>query len=117
MRRRVPSRMIGLMQTDIRESTPLPGSTAWERGSAAIYDPVVWAGERAGARALRRELLGRARGRTVEIGSGTGLNLALYPDDLDDLVLAEPDPAMHSRVEKRLRRSGRPGARVVEAPA
>ena len=67
-------------------------------------------------RALRRELVGQARGFTVEIGSGTGLNLPYYPDDLDELVLAEPDRPMHARLEKRLRRSGR-HARLVDAPA
>ena len=39
-----------------------------------------------------------ARGRTVEIGSGTGLNLPYYPDDLDELVLTEPDAAMRCRL-------------------
>ena len=58
----------------------------------------------------------KARGFTVEIGSGTGLNLPYYPDDLDTLVLAEPDRPMHSRLEKRLRQSGR-HARLVDAPA
>jgi ubiquinone/menaquinone biosynthesis C-methylase UbiE len=76
----------------------------------------VWAGEQAGVRALRSQLLDKARGFTVEIGSGTGLNLPHYPDDLDELVLAEPDRSMHFRLEKRLRRSGR-HARLVEAPA
>jgi ubiquinone/menaquinone biosynthesis C-methylase UbiE len=61
-------------------------------------------------------LLSLARGRTVEIGGGTGLNLPYYPDDLDELVLIEPDEAMRFRLEKRLgRRGGR--ARVVDAGA
>jgi ubiquinone/menaquinone biosynthesis C-methylase UbiE len=67
-------------------------------------------------RARRRELLGHARGRTVELGSGTGLNLSHYPDDLDELILTEPDAAMATRLERRLRRSGR-SARVLSAPA
>jgi SAM-dependent methyltransferase len=109
--------MIALVQNDIRDATPLPRSTAWARVFARVYDPSLWAGERAGGRALRRELLAHARGCTVEIGSGTGLNLPYYPDDLDELVLAEPDRAMHRRLEPRLRRSGRLRARVVAAPA
>ena len=67
-------------------------------------------------RGHRKELLSRARGCTLEIGSGTGLNLPHYPDDLDELVLAEPDAAMRSRLEKRLGRSGR-RARLVDARA
>ena len=116
MRRGARSRMIALVKHDVRESTPFQGSTAWAHTFAAVYDPFVWAGERAGVRTLRRELLGKARGFTVEVGSGTGLNLPFYPDDLDELVLAEPDRPMLLRLEKRLRRSGR-RAQVVEAPA
>jgi ubiquinone/menaquinone biosynthesis C-methylase UbiE len=104
------------MKTDIRETTPFHGATAWARTFAALYDPFLWAGEQSGVRALRKELVAKARGFTVEIGSGTGLNLPHYPDDLHDLVLAEPDPSMHVRLEKRRSRSGR-HARLVEASA
>ena len=52
----------------------------------------------------------------MEIGTGTGLNLPHYPDDLDELVLTEPDAAMRSRLAKVIRRSGR-RARLVDAPA
>jgi ubiquinone/menaquinone biosynthesis C-methylase UbiE len=66
--------------------------------------------------AARRSLLSRARGCTLEIGSGTGLNLGHYPDDLDELVLAEPDASMRCRLQKRLsRRSWR--GRLIDAPA
>jgi len=92
------------------------GDSAWARAFALLYDPFVWLGERAGLRAHRRRLLIRARGRTLEIGSGTGLNLPHYPDDLTELVLAEPDAAMRARLEKRLRRSGS-RARLIDAPA
>ena len=104
------------MKNDIRDASSSQGSTAWARTFAAVYDPFLWAGERAGVRVARKELVGQARGVTVEIGSGTGLNLPYYPDNLSDLVLAEPDRSMHSRLEPRLRRSGR-DARLVDAPA
>jgi ubiquinone/menaquinone biosynthesis C-methylase UbiE len=58
-------------------------------------------------RRRRRELLSQARGQTLEIGSGTGLNLVHYPDDLDGLVLAEPDPSMRKRLQTAVRRSER----------
>jgi ubiquinone/menaquinone biosynthesis C-methylase UbiE len=83
---------------------------------AALYDPFLWAGERAGMRRHRRNLLTRAIGRTLEIGAGTGLNLPLYPERLDDLVLAEPEAAMRTRLEAAGRRSGR-AVRVIDAPA
>jgi len=73
-----------------------------------VYEPSLWAGERAGLRTQRKKLLATARGRTVEIGSGTGLNLAHYPGDLGELILTEPDSAMRSRLDKRLSGVARP---------
>jgi ubiquinone/menaquinone biosynthesis C-methylase UbiE len=81
-----------------------------------MYEPFLWVGERAGLRSLRNELVKEARGRAVEIGAGTGLNLPHYPNDLAELVLVEPDPAMRSRLEKKLTHSGR-RAQLVDAPA
>src|SRR6478609_4233480 len=81
--------------------------TPWSRVFATVYDPLLWMGERVVMRGHRRELLRHARGRTVELGSGTGLNLPHYPDDLDELILTEPDAAMRARLQRRLDRSGR----------
>src|SRR5690349_14977903 len=108
--------MIVLMQQDIAQVAASAPATTWGRAFASLYDPFLWAGERAGVRQLRRTLLGRARGRTVDIGSGSGLNLAHFPDHVDELVLAEPDPAMRARLRKRLDRS-RSRARLIDAPA
>lgn len=90
--------------------------SGWGRVFAATYDPFLAAAERAGMGRHRHELLAHARGRTLEIGAGTGLNLQHYPRDLDDLVLAEPDPAMRGHLEGRVRRTGS-RARVIAAPA
>ncbi|MCX4098479.1 class I SAM-dependent methyltransferase [Nocardia sp. alder85J] len=92
------------------------GSGRWTRAFAALYDPLLWLGERAGMGTRRRNLLGRARGRTVELGSGTGLNLAYYPVDLDELILTEPEAAMRVRSARRLHGSG-VRARVLDASA
>jgi ubiquinone/menaquinone biosynthesis C-methylase UbiE len=108
--------MIDPMDDDVTQTTPWGRSSAWGHTFAYIYDPFLWVGERAGLRAHRHELLGQARGFTVDIGSGTGLNLPHYPDQLDDLVLAEPDAAMRARLRKRVDRS-RLQARIVDAPA
>src|SRR4051794_997336 len=102
MRRSRGPYMITVVKNDIMQATAPEHSAAWGRAFAALYDGFLWSGERAGLRAQRKELLSKARGYTVEIGGGTGLNLAHYPDDLDDLVLVEPDPAMRCRLEKRL---------------
>ncbi len=66
--------------------------------------------------ALRKDLLEEATGRTVELGSGTGLNLRHYPDGLDELILTEPEAPMRSRLERHVRRAGR-RASVVDAGA
>jgi len=92
------------------------GSSLWARAFATLYDPLLWAGEKAGMGARRRDLLSGARGRTVELGSGTGLNLGYYPDGLDELILTEPEAAMRVRSARRLRRSRRQ-ASVLDAPA
>lgn len=104
------------MTNDIALAAPPSSSAGWARAFPLVYDPFLWLGERRGIRSLRRDLLGKARGRTLEIGSGTGLNLRHYPEDLDELLLAEPSPGMRSRLQKRLDRSGRK-ARLVDAPA
>jgi len=108
--------MIVLMQQDIAQAAPSAPATTWGRAFASLYDPFLWTGERAGVRQLRRTLLGQARGRTVDIGSGSGLNLPHFPDHLDELILAEPDPAMRARLAERLDRS-RSRARLIDAPA
>jgi SAM-dependent methyltransferase len=98
------------------ESTHSPSPDLWAKVFAVVYDPFLWVGERMGMRALRRDLLGQARGRTVELGAGTGLNLAHYRDDIDELLLSEPEAPMRARLEREVRRSGR-AARVLDAPA
>lgn len=116
MRRAGLPRMVAVMSTIDIEAPPSPVPGLWTRVFAVVYDPVLWTGERVGMRTHRRELLRHARGRTVELGSGTGLNLAHYPDDLDELVLTEPDAAMRARLTRKLRRRGH-AARVLDAPA
>lgn len=69
------------------------------RFSAAIYDPFLWLGERFGMRRRRRDLLADARGRVLEIGAGTGLNVRHYPAELDELVLAEPNRNMAAKID------------------
>jgi ubiquinone/menaquinone biosynthesis C-methylase UbiE len=99
--------------TELQASPP---SAAWLRILARVYDPFLWLGEIAGMRRQRSTLLGGARGRVVEIGAGTGLNIAHYPDGIAELVLTEPEPGMRRRLARRLQRHRRT-ARIVDAPA
>src|SRR4051794_26588917 len=95
---------------------PRPRSTFWSRVFAAVYDPSLSIGELAGARRLRGQALAPARGRVVELGAGTGLNLRHYPRGLDALMLIEPDPAMRRRLARSVRRR-RSDAQILDATA
>lgn len=86
---------------------------------ASVYDLMLRGTERGGLRDMRAELLSEARGRTLELGAGTGLNLAHYTGAVTELVLTEPDPHMARRLRRRLQDEPPAPARVevVEAPA
>src|ERR1043165_3178784 len=116
MRHDAVSVIVTVMDTKTNDSDASAGSRTWARAFAFLYEPSLSLGERAGMREQRRALVARAAGRTIEIGAGTGLNLAHYPDDLDELVLAEPDADMRRRLAATLARSGR-RARLIDAPA
>ncbi len=88
----------------------------WGRVFAGLYDRGLKATEDAGLRQMRRELLAAAKGRTIDLGAGTGANLGLYPEAVTELVLAEPDPHMTSQLRPKLAARGS-AASLVEAPA
>ncbi len=88
----------------------------WGRAFSALYDRGFKASEEAGLQEMRREVLSQARGRVLELGAGTGLNLELYPDSVQDLTLTEPDPHMTKQLRKKLADSAR-ATEVIEAPA
>ena len=83
---------------------------------AALYDPFNKGSEAAGMREERRQLLAATEGETIEIGAGTGLNLAHYPEAATRLVLAEPDQHMRRRLRKRVDALDR-AAEIIDAPA
>jgi ubiquinone/menaquinone biosynthesis C-methylase UbiE len=68
---------------------------------AALYDPVGASAERRWMGGRRRRLLAGARGAVLEIGGGTGANLAHYRD-VDRVTIAEPDPFMRNRIDPKL---------------
>jgi len=89
----------------------------WSRMFSALYDRAFEASEEAGLRQMRRELLKQARGRVLELGSGTGLNLELYPHEgLDSLTVTEPDPHMFKQLRQRAAEVCA-GAELVQAGA
>ncbi|HEY2477573.1 MAG TPA: class I SAM-dependent methyltransferase [Solirubrobacterales bacterium] len=74
----------------------------WGRLFASFYDRGLKASEENGLGEMRRALLAEARGRVVEIGAGTGVNLDLYGTEIEDLTLIEPDPHMGAKLRDRL---------------
>jgi ubiquinone/menaquinone biosynthesis C-methylase UbiE len=83
---------------------------------AAMYDPMSRGSEEAGLRDLRRGLLAEAGGSVLEIGAGTGANLAHYDGKVESLVFTEPEPAMLRRLQKKAREEA-PLAKILRAPA
>jgi ubiquinone/menaquinone biosynthesis C-methylase UbiE len=83
---------------------------------AATYDRFMNSTEKAGLAAYRAKLLATASGDVLEIGSGTGANLAYYGPSVASLDLVEPAPAMVKRLDRKARAT-RPTARVLSAPA
>src|SRR5262249_25478454 len=70
----------------------------------------IWLGE------LRAKVVASAAGDVLEIGAGTGANLAHYGEGVTSLTVTEPDAAMLKKLEPRVHES-RPGAVVLRAPA
>lgn len=87
----------------------------WGRGFSALYDRCFKAAEEAGLRDMRRDVVAGARGRVLELGAGTGLNMELYPPSVEALTLVEPDPHMVKQLRKRVAELSSTAA-VVEAP-
>jgi ubiquinone/menaquinone biosynthesis C-methylase UbiE len=63
----------------------------------------------------RGEVLAPARGRVIEIGFGSGLNLRHYPGAVDSIVAVEPNSAMHDRAAARIKASRIPVEVVMGA--
>jgi ubiquinone/menaquinone biosynthesis C-methylase UbiE len=74
---------------------------------ARVYERMNARSEEGGFRDKRKELTARARGRTLEVGAGTGLNVEHYPDAVTELVLTEPDEHMRAQIEQKVTGGGR----------
>lgn len=88
----------------------------WGRGFAVGYDWFLSAAEDAGLRDFRIALLAEASGDVIEIGSGTGVNIGLYPETIGSLTLTEPFGPMASQLREKLAASDQ-AADVHQAPA
>jgi ubiquinone/menaquinone biosynthesis C-methylase UbiE len=72
------------------------------RGHAWLYDSLQSGVEREFLGVARKGLLASARGRVLDVGCGTGANLAHYPRGEGlEIVAVEPDRAMLDRARRR----------------
>ncbi len=71
----------------------------------------------AAQRTYRERALSEARGLVLEIGFGTGLNLACYPEGVERVVGVDPVRMLERRVEGRIARAPFPVDRLVQDAA
>ena len=95
--------------------SPTVGSRKGHRLFAAVYDHLNAGAERTWLGQRRADLVARATGEVLEIGAGTGANLSHY-HGVERVVVAEPDPAMRTRLTSRLGRAT-VHVEVSDAPA
>ncbi|MGN6606029.1 MAG: class I SAM-dependent methyltransferase [Jatrophihabitans sp.] len=74
-----------------------------ERAFAWYYPRLMAVSERSGGAELRSRVIGRAAGRTLELGAGNGYNLPHYTAAVTELVVTEPSPAMLAQLERTVR--------------
>jgi ubiquinone/menaquinone biosynthesis C-methylase UbiE len=73
-----------------------------ERLFALYFPPLVALAENAGQRETRHALIGRARGRAIELGAGAGVNLPHYTEAVTELVVSDPSPHMREHLQAEL---------------
>jgi ubiquinone/menaquinone biosynthesis C-methylase UbiE len=104
------------MSYDTASTGIVHGEHRWDFVFAALYDRIMRRGEERTMRERRSELVAKARGRTLEIGAGTGANIPYYPDAVEEVILAEPFEPMRRRLERKLRQNGK-SASTLDASA
>jgi ubiquinone/menaquinone biosynthesis C-methylase UbiE len=75
---------------------------------ARMYMRSAVTAEERGAAGHRRRLLDGVSGTVVEIGAGHGLNFALYPPEVTEVVAIEPEPTLRRQAEMAAERASVP---------
>lgn len=81
------------------------------------YDHMLLDAEKKCLQDWRKILLQDLAGDVIELGSGTGANLAFYPEKLNRLVLTEPDPHMRHQLTLKLKTHPHLPVTLSDAPA
>ncbi len=100
----------GMSSKTSTESVPGHAESRWDVVASHSYDAFLAWGEHRGMAKRRTALLAAARGTVLEIGAGTGSNLAAYPP-VEHLLLSEPAPTMRGHLVRRI--AGQKAAAVV----
>jgi SAM-dependent methyltransferase len=82
---------------------------------ASVYERVLRRSEEACLGRWRAELLSAVEGDVLEVGAGTGANVAHYGPRVARLVLSEPDLHMRRRLRAAVRRARLPNVDVLGA--
>ena len=85
--------------------------------TALLYDACMSPVEKACLDRWRRELLSGVRGNVLEIGAGTGANLPHYPENVNRLVLMEPDAGMRRQLKAKVSNGSCQSALVTSGTA
>jgi ubiquinone/menaquinone biosynthesis C-methylase UbiE len=75
---------------------------------ASLYDRMQASAERTFMKDVRKEIVGGARGRVLEVGAGTGASFPYYNSHTEEIIATEPDPYMLERARRRAEGLGRP---------
>ncbi len=75
---------------------------------ARVYERWAEVSERRGATEHRKRMLARLTGRVIEVGAGSGVNFALYPSTVTEVIAVEP--------ERYLRECAQAAAAQARAP-
>lgn len=73
------------------------------------YDTLMGPLEKRGFQQIRKTLIGKAQGRVLEIGSGTGANFSYYDVLVEEVIALEPNSIMR---EKSMVRAGQATAPI-----
>lgn len=105
---------------ELRRPRP-PFPTACERchifnALAPEYDAQIELDEHSsGILELRKEMVARARGRVLEVGAGTGRNLAFYTNSVSELVVSDySEPMLQVAASKVAKLRESPGAQLPQ---
>lgn len=73
--------------------------------------------EEAGQAQVRERHLARARGRTLDLGTGNGFSVPHYRGEVTELVMLEPNPVLRAQLQRRTAEIRARAWRIVDGDA